>query len=451
MKKSEVLLLSLLLAAVLFDAPAMGAAVSIPVERYSLANGLKVVLSPNDSSPTIAVAVYYNVGSKVEEKGKSGFAHLFEHMMFQGSENVPKTGHFKIISSHGGTFNGSTGEDYTTYYEELPAQMLPVALWLEADRMRSLKITEENFENQRSVVIEEKLENYDNEPYVPSFLEINRLAYEGWWPYEHPVIGDINDLKGAKLEWVRDFFATYYNPSNAVLVIAGDFRPEDAKKLVKEYFDDIPGSGAAASFKPHPFKPAGSEKFKIMYDALAPLPALHIAYNIPPMRSPAYYPLRLVAMALGDGESSRFYQKFVKEQQSVQEMDVGIDGRKEPDLFSIFMVLSGTQSPGEVRKGIDAEIAAIAAEGLPEEELSKVKTRITMKYVSNLDNNLSTAIMLGKYELLWGDASLVNSEVERFTAVTPQDIVAAAKKYLVKERRTVLDVLPSQGSAEEEN
>jgi zinc protease len=188
-----------------------------------------------------------------------------------------------------------------------------------------------------------------------------------------------------------------------------------------------------------------------MYDALAPLPALHIAYNIPPMRSPAYYPLRLVAMALGDGESSRFYQKFVKEQQSVQEMDVGIDGRKEPDLFSIFMVLSGTQSPGEVRKGIDAEIAAIAAEGLPEEELSKVKTRITMKYVSNLDNNLSTAIMLGKYELLWGDASLVNSEVERFTAVTPQDIVAAAKKYLVKERRTVLDVLPSQGPAQEEN
>jgi zinc protease len=203
-------------------------------------------------------------------------------------------------------------------------------------------------------------------------------------------------------------------------------------------------------FNPQPFKPAGGEKYKIMYDALAPLPAFHVTYGIPPMRSPEYYPLRLIAMALGDGESSRFYQKFVKEQQSVQEMYVEIDGRKEPDLFSIFMILSGAQSPGEVRKEIDAEIAAVASGGLPEAELTKVKNRITLKYVANLDSNLSTAVMLGKYEVLWGDASLINSEVERFLAVTPQDIIAVAKKYLVKERRTVLDVLPPQGSSLEE-
>jgi zinc protease len=436
----------LLLAAAPTEVPAeSGDGLGIPVERTTLANGLRVVLSPNDFSPTVAVALYYNVGSKMEEKGRSGFAHLFEHMMFQGSENVPKTGHFKIISSHGGDFNGSTGEDYTNYYQEIPAQMLPVVLWLESDRMRSLKVTAENFENQRAVVIEEKLQNYDNEPYVPSFLEINRLSYEGWWPYEHSVIGDMKDLKKAKLEWVQEFFAAYYNPANAILTITGNFKREDAVALVQEYFGDIPSPPSIPAFKPKPFKPAGKEKKKIMYDPLAPLPAFHVTYHIPPMRSPDYYPLKLIAMAMGDGESSRLYQKLVKERQAVQEMYVDLDGRKEPDLFSIFMILTGAETADDVRDSIYGEIASIAAKGLSGNELTKVKNRIKLRYVANVDNNLSLAVMLGKYELLWGDAGLVNSEVDRFAAVTNDDIMKAAKTYLVQKSRTVLEVLPAEG------
>jgi zinc protease len=434
------------LAALLLGAmPVAAGDLGLPVVRTTLDNGLDVVLSPNASSPTVAVDVVYNVGSKVEQKGRSGFAHLFEHMMFQGSENVPKGGHFKIIASHGGDFNGSTGEDYTTYYQEIPAEMLPVVLWLESDRMRSLNVSKENFENQRSVVIEEKLMNYDNQPYVPSFIEINRLAYEGWWPYEHPVIGDMADLKNAKLEWVQAFFHTWYTPRNAVLCIAGNFDEAAARELVQQYFGDIPSPAAPPAFSPPAFEPKKKDTVKIMYDPLAPLPAFHVAWNIPPMRSPEYYPLKLIAMALADGEASRLYQKLVKEKQSVQEMSVDIDGRKEPDLFSVFMILTGQESADDVRDDLMSEIASIAKDGLPDAELSKVKNRIKFRYVANLDNNLSLAVMLGKYELLWGDASLINTEADRFAAVTNEEIKAAAKGYLLGGRRTVLDVVPSQG------
>jgi zinc protease len=434
------------LAALLLGAmPGAAGDLGLPVVRYTLDNGLDVVLSPNVSSPTVAVAVVYNVGSKSEQKGRSGFAHLFEHMMFQGSENVPKGGHFKIIASHGGDFNGSTGEDYTNYYQEIPAEMLPVVLWLESDRMRSLNVSEENFENQRSVVIEEKLQNYDNQPYVPSFIEINRLAYEGWWPYEHPVIGDMADLKSAKLGWVQAFFHAWYTPRNAVLCIAGNFDEAAARELVQQYFGDIPSPASPPTFSPPAFEPKKKDKVKILYDPLAPLPAFHVAWNIPPMRSPEYYPLKLISMALGDGESSRLYLKLVKEKQSVQEMSVDLDGRKEPDLFSVFMILTGQESADAVRDDLMKEIASIAKDGLPDAELAKVKNRIKFRYVANLDNNLSLAVMLGKYELLWGDASLINTEADRFMAVTNEDIKAAAKTYLLEGRRTVLDVVPSEG------
>ncbi len=444
--KTLLLILALLLFTAIPGPHAAGGSddLTIPTIRYTLDNGLRVVLSPNKHAPTIGIAVFYNVGSKVEEKGRSGFAHLFEHMMFQGSENVPKTGHFKIITSHGGSFNGTTGVDYTNYFEELPAQMLPVALWLEADRMRSLKVNQENFDNQRSVVIEEKLRNYDNQPYVPSYLEINRLAYEGWWPYEHSTIGDMKDLKNAQIEWVREFYYAYYNPANAVLSIAGNFEPDQAKDLVEIYFGDIPSPPETPAFDPPAFKGQKEEKYKVMVDPLAPLPAFHMTYHIPPMRSPDYYPLKLIAMALGEGESARLYQKLVKQKQSVQEMAVDLDGRDGPDLFSVFMILTGKESPGAVGKEVISEIEDIAVNGLTDKELTKVKNRIKMKYVQNINNNLHLSLMLAKYELLWQDAGLINSEVGRFMAITQEDIVQAAKKYLVEKNRTTLDVLPSE-------
>jgi len=427
--------------------------IDIPIESYTLSNGLRVVLSPNHFSQTVAVAVYYNAGSKYETEGKSGIAHLVEHMMFQGSKNVEKLGFFKIISASGGSFNGTTTEDYTNYYEALPSNMLEIALYLESDRMKSLKIEEENFENQRMVVLEEKMSGLENEPYEQSIIEINKLAYDGFWQYAHPIIGENQDIENAKSDWVMDFLEKFYDPSNAVLVVSGDFELEKTKNLIDKYFGNIPSkkqkiiTNIQTSTQVDSTIQPGFRK-KIITDKYAPLPALHIAYNIPPMRSPDYYPLKLVAIALGDGESSRFFQKLIKKERSVQEMYVDIDGKTGPDIFWIFVILSGKNSISSVTEKIDDEISSIAEKGLKQEELIKVKNRIKMKYISAINDNLKMALMLGKYELLWQDASLVKNEISRYFAVKNEDIVLSTKKYLKKDNRAIVEVIPAEKNSD---
>jgi zinc protease len=213
---------------------------ALPIVRETLPNGLRVVMSPNRTVPTVAIVVYYDVGSRNEQRGRSGFAHLFEHMMFQGSANVRKGEHFSLIMNRGGVLNGTTSEDRTNYYETLPSNELALGLWLEADRMRSLNVTAETYENQRQTVMEERRQRIDNQPYVPSFLRINELAYGDYFPYAHSTIGDMQDLVNAPLSAVQEFFRTYYAPNNAVLSISGDFEPEAAMGLIRRYFGEIP-------------------------------------------------------------------------------------------------------------------------------------------------------------------------------------------------------------------
>ena len=426
---------------VLSRAGEAGTDLQIPIEQYVLDNGLRVVLSESHGSPTVGVAVYYDVGSRNEVKGRSGFAHLFEHMMFQGSKNVGKAEHFKIINANGGVMNGTTSEDRTNYFESLPSNMLPIALWLEADRMRSLAVTEENFENQRSTVMEEKRENYDNQPYVPSFIEINALAYRGYWPYEHSTIGSMKDLGNATAADAQAFFDMHYTPSNAVLAIAGDFDPETARALVKEHFGDIvshdpPGFSAPA------WTPPKEEVYDAMEDPLAPLPAFHMAYHVPPMRTPDFYPMTIISRALGDGESSRLEQELVKETGTVVEMFVSVDGRRGPDLLSFFCILSGVESPMQVRKRIKNHLVEIATKGLGGAELARIKNRLRMAYYRMLDTNLKRALMLGRYKLYWDEPEAVNTELSRYEAVTGEQIREVAARYLVDENRTILDVMP---------
>ncbi len=427
-------------------APAVPATLHLPVIRRVLQNGLRVVMSPDKTVPTVAIAVYYDVGSRNEQRGHSGFAHLFEHMMFQGSANVSKGEHFELIMNRGGSPNGTTSEDRTNYFETVPSNDLALGLWLEADRMRSLAITQQNFENQRQTVMEERRQSVDNRPYVNSMLRIDELAYGDYFPYAHSTIGDMQDLRNAPLSAGQEFFDEYYAPNNAVLSLAGAFDPDQALAEVQRYFGDIPRHKTPA-YNPEPLKPQTAERVETMVDPLAELPAFHIAYHIPPDRAPDHYPLELLGIVLGDGESSRLYQKLVKGKQLLQQIDVGTDSRRGPDLFSVWAICSKGHTGAEARPLIFKEISEIAAKGIGEHELQKAKNKVRSMFVFELETNMQRAMHLGEFELYFGDANLLNQELDRYLAVTPADVQRVAKQYFAPTNRTVLDVIPAKAAA----
>ena len=418
-----------------------GALSRLPVMRETLDNGLRVVMSPDRTVPTVAIALYYDVGSRDEIKGKSGFAHLFEHLMFQGSANVGKMEHFQLIMRRGGDANGTTSHDRTNYYETLPSHELELGLWLEADRMRSLAVNQENFENQRATVMEERRQSYDNQPYMQSSLRINELAYGEYWPYAHSTIGDMEDLKRASLQDVQGFYKSYYTPNNAVLGLAGDFESEQAMELVRRHFGDIP-KRERPNYRPGKPPEQAGERYEVMSDPLASLPAFHIAYHIPPDREPDHYSLEMLSVVLGDGESSRLYQKLVKELELVQQIQVATDGRRGPDLFSFWAVCAEGRKGKQAREVIYKEIEQIAEQGVSERELEKARNRVRADFTFGLQSNLLRAQRLSEFEMYYGDARLLRAEQDHYLRVSIEDIQRVAGKYLTADNRTVLDVVP---------
>ncbi len=432
------------------DPPASGSALSgLSIRRERLENGLRVVMNPDRTVPTVAVSVYYDVGSRNEVRGRSGFAHLFEHMMFQGSANVAKGEHFVLIMNRGGQLNGTTSHDRTNYYETLPSNELALGLWLEADRMRSLAITEENFENQRQVVMEEWRQSYGDQPYAMSFLRINELAFGDYWPYAHSTIGDLRDLQNAPLSAVQEFFDTYYAPNNAVLSIAGDFDPDEAMALVRRYFGDI-ANRPVAPYRPEPIQPQTRERADTLEDSHAPLPAFHVAWHIPPSREADHYALEMMGLILGDGESSRLYQELVKEEELCQDIFVGTDDRRGPDLFSVWAVMAQGASPVEARNRLYAQIERVARDGVTERELEKARNRVRSLFIFGLQSNLQRSQRLAEFEMYYGNAELIRDETERYVAVSRADIQRVAGQYFAATNRTVLDVVPAaqEGGAE---
>jgi predicted Zn-dependent peptidase len=429
--------------------PDTAALANLQVSRATLENGLRVVINQDRTVPTVAVSVYYDVGSRNEVKGRSGFAHLFEHMMFQGSANVGKGEHFSLIINRGGSANGTTSNDRTNYFETLPANELALGLWLEADRMRSLAITQENFENQRMTVMEERRQRIDNQPYIPSMLRINELAYGDYWPYAHSTIGDMQDLIDAPLEAVQAFFDTHYAPNHAVLSISGDFDTDAAMKLVEKYFGDIPARKAPAYSEPLPPEQT-AERTETMYDANATLPAFHLGYHIPPSRTPDHYALEMLAMVLGDGDSSRLYQTLVKRKEICQDVAVGTDDRRGPDLFSAWVVMASGHPPREAQAIVFAELESIAKKGATERELQKAKNRIRASFVFGLQSNMARSQHLAEFELYWGDANLLKLELDHYLAVSMEDIKRVAGTYFDATNRTVLEVMPGTDPASEE-
>jgi zinc protease len=413
----------------------------LPVEQFTLANGLRVVLSPDDSIPVVSVAVYYDVGSRNEREGRSGFAHLFEHMMFQGSENVGKTEHFQYIMKAGGTMNGTTSEDRTNYFETLPADQLPLALWLESDRMRSLKVTEENFENQRKVVQEEKRLRYDNQPYINAILRLNEMVYTNF-ANSHSVIGSMDDLDAATVEDVQEFFKMYYAPNNAVLTLCGSFDTGEAKDLIERYFGDIPAA-------PQPPAVDVSEPEKVTalqdtyVDQFAPLPAFIMAWKIPPRRTPEFHALYLAGKLLFDGDSSRLYQKLVKGEESVVQLFGNLDERRGPSAIWIGAIPKPGEDLEQIRQTIAAEIKDLATNGASAEEMEKLRNQLFNDEVRGRQSTLFRAQRLAEFALYDGDPNLVNTEFAELMRVTPAEIKAAVAKYIDNDNRANIDIVPA--------
>lgn len=409
------------------------------IEEYKLENGLRVVLNHDDSVPVVAVAVYYDVGSRNEREDRTGFAHLFEHMMFQGSENVPKAGHFQFIMKAGGTMNGTTSSERTNYYETLPANQLPLALWLESDRMRSLAVTQENLDNQRDAVKEEKRLRYDNQPYGNIFDLINQMIYQNF-TNAHSTIGSMDHLDAATVEDVQEFFRIYYAPNNAVLVISGAFETETAKELVEKYFGDIPHQ---------PLPPAldvtepreVAETYQEYEDKLAPLPAFLIGWKIPPRRTKEFHALYLAGKILYDGDSSRLYQKLVKGEESVVQLFGFTDERRGPSSIFIGAIPKPEKDLSKIREVIMHEINDIAVNGVKPAEMQKLHNNLLNDTVRVRQSSMARAQSIAEYALYDGDPTLINSELDELLAITPDDIQQTVAEYLNNENRALLDVV----------
>jgi predicted Zn-dependent peptidase len=418
---------------------------STQIDEFKLPNGLRVVLSPDRTIPVVSIAVYYDVGSRNERQGRTGFAHLFEHMMFQGSENVPKAAHFQYIFNAGGTMNGTTSTERTNYYETLPSNYLPLAFWLESDRMRSLKVTQENLDNQRHAVQEEKRLRYDNQPYVTAFLRMNELIFVN--PANaHSTIGSMEDLDAATIDDVKEFFRIYYAPNNAVLTVVGDFENDEARVLVEKYFGNIPTQPT-----PPPVNVSEPEAVAIreetFHDPLAPAPAFVLGWKIPERRTPDFYSLSLAGALLFEGDSSRLYQKLVKGDESVVSIEGGVDERRGPSALYIFALPKPGEDVNKIRDQIFAEIKRIATDGPTEAEMEKLRNSLCNDAVRGRQSTMYRAQRLAEFALYDSDPHLVDSELDHYLALTAADIKNAVARYVDVDNRVVLDIVPAPAAA----
>jgi predicted Zn-dependent peptidase len=413
----------------------------LAIEEYSLKNGLRVVLNHDDAIPVVALAVYYNVGSRNEREGRTGFAHLFEHMMFQGSANVPKAGHFQHIMKAGGTMNGTTSSERTNYYETLPANQLPLGLWLESDRMRSLAVTQENLDNQREAVKEEKRLRYDNQPYGQIFDLINEMIYRNF-ANAHSTIGSMEHLDDASVEDVQEFFRIYYAPNNAVLVLSGSFESATAKELIEKYFGDIPSQPLPPALDvSEPAEVAAN--YKEWEDKLAPFPAFLIGWKIPPRRSPEFNALYLAGKTLYDGDSSRLYQKLVKGEESVIQLFGFTDERRGPSSIFVGAIPKPEKDLSKIRDTIMHEITDLATNGPTADEMQKMHNQLINDSVRMRQSSMSRAQHIAEYALYDGDPALINSELDELLQISPDQIRSAVNTYLNTENRALLDVVPA--------
>jgi predicted Zn-dependent peptidase len=428
----------------------------IPVESTTLGNGLRVVVSPDRAAPFVTVGVYYQIGFRLEPRGRSGFAHLFEHMMFQGSENAGKMVHIRLINSSGGMLNGTTHYDLTNYFEAVPSNALERVLWLEADRMRALKVDDENLRNQRDVVKEEVRVNVLNQPYGGfPWLDLPPVAFRNW-PNAHNFYGDFADLDAATLDDVQHFFKTYYAPNNAVLLMLGDVDPGEGFAFAKRYFEDIPAGPlppAVDASEPSP----NEERRAEVEEKFGTLPALAIGYHAPARNTPDWRAAALLDRALHGGRAGRVYRSLVSERQIAVDTEGGLNypvgdlfDYQGPALLVSRIFYRPEYSPDAAIAAYDEVIGEIREKGMDPGELEQVKVKFQADYYSMLESGMGAYMprfglmhYLACFTLFDNEPRRINTTLDGFLAVTPDEVQAAAQKYLVPRNRAVLVRRPS--------
>jgi predicted Zn-dependent peptidase len=430
----------------------------VPIQSSTLKNGLRVVIAPDTTAPVVTVGIYYKIGFRLEPQGRSGFAHLFEHMMFQGSENAPKMQHIKLINSSGGVLNGSTMYDVTNYYEAVPSNALERVLWLEADRMRALKVDDENLRNQRDVVKEEVRVNVMNQPYGGfPWLDMPPVAFRNW-ANAHNFYGDFVDLDAATLVDVQKFFRTYYVPNNAVLLLLGDIKPEEGAALAEKYFADIP-KGATPPFADPAEPPQKEERRGHVEEKFGTLPAMAIGYVMPQRKTPEWYAMALLDQALHGGRAGRIHRELVLEKQLAVEADGGIDdifGYNGPTQMTTRILHKPEYSSDKTLAEFDVVIREVQAKGISEDELQQLKVKWRSDYYSTLEGGRGGYMpryglmhLLACFTLFDNEPQLVNTILDGFLAVTCAQLQEVAKKYLRPENRAIVFRMPAKSEVKE--
>lgn len=412
----------------------------IEFQEFTLDNGLHVILHQDKSTPIVAVSVMYHVGSKNENPEKTGFAHFFEHLLFEGSENIGRGEYDKYIEKAGGTLNANTSMDRTYYFEILPSNQLELGLWLESERMLHAKVENVGIETQRQVVKEERRQRIDNQPYG-SFLEQTMMRAYKVHPYRWPVIGSMAHLDAAEEKDYKNFYADFYVPNNAIVSIAGDIDYESAKALVTKYFASIP-KGKKPVYRPTVVEPAlGGEVRDTFYDNIQ-LPGVIMAYRIPAAGTPDYYAVSMLGTLLSQGESSRLQKALVDEQQKAVAVGNFPLDLEDPGVSIAYGICSMGTDVLDAEKSITAEIDRIKTETISDDEFQKLRNQVENDFVSSNSRVAGIAESLANYKMYFGDANLINTELQRYLAVTKEDIKKVANKYYGKDNRVVLHYLP---------
>ena len=410
-----------------------------------LKNGLRLIVSEEHAAPMFSIVVNYNVGSRDERKGRTGFAHLFEHMMFKGSENVGPGEHPYLMFMNGGSMNGTTNKDRTMYFESLPANQLDLALFLEADRMRSLAITKANLDNQRSAVQEERRLGVDNQPYGRTFEMLDELAYENF-AYKHSTIGSMADLDAASVEDVTAFFKTYYAPNNAVIAIVGDVDVKSTIERVRKYFEAIPSQPPPPAVDMTEPQQA-EERRATLEDPLARLTRVDMAYKVPPSSSPDDDALTVMATILSGGRSGRFYEAIVREKQLATNVSAGSSERRGPGLFNVVGMIQPGKSAADLEAAIDTEIEKLKTGPIADWEIEKARTGARSGFVNSVGSSLQRAMLLSQYAMFYDKPDLINTRAESIAKVTAADVQRVARQCLVKTGRTVVTTAPKAAPA----
>jgi predicted Zn-dependent peptidase len=429
------------------SAKAAPATFQVPVEYYKLPNGLRVVLSQDHTAPTVAVAVYYRIGFRIEPRDRTGFAHLFEHMMFQGSRNLGKMEFIKLVQKNGGTLNGSTRFDFTNYFEILPSNKLETALWAEADRMSGLAINEDNLKNQQGVVGNEVKVNVINRPYGGfPWLDMPQYANTNWYN-AHNFYGDLKDIDAATLKDVQDFFATYYAPNNAALAVVGDFDTAEAKAWIAKYFGNIkPANQPAPADLTEPRQEKEKKASKV--DPLAKRPALAFSYHMPPRNTPEYYAMGLLDQILIEGEDSLLYEELVKKRGYTGEVEGGINllgnmfNYNGPMLFTVDLFHDNNTKPGDILAAADTVIEQVRTKPLDQKTIDRALVKMRSNLYDQIDqfNGFGKADLLCSFALFDDNPARINTLEQEFRKVTPALLQKTAQEYLRPANRTVLTV-----------